>query len=89
MHRAVTLLKVSYDCTMYICERPRSVASKAVLHVQFCEQLRQPLCLALLRNCTSVFDEAYSAATRLFTAILLQPQAQVGTAGGKDIMPWQ
>ena len=42
--------------------------------LQFCEQLRQPLCLALLRNCTSVFDEAYSAATRLFTAILLRPK---------------
>ena len=44
------------------------------LCTQFCEQLRQPLCLALLRNCTSVFDEAFSAAARLFTAILLQPK---------------
>ena len=48
--------------------------AQLAVHVQFCEQLRQPLCLALLRNCTSVFDEAYSAATRLFTAILLRPK---------------
>lgn len=41
---------------------------------QFAEQLRQPLCLALLRNCTSPYDEAYSAAARLFGAILLQPR---------------
>lgn len=41
---------------------------------QFCEQLRQPLCLALLRNCLSDFAEAYSAAGRLFAAVLLQPR---------------
>ena len=41
---------------------------------QFCEQLRQPLCLALLRNCLSDFAEAYAAATRLFAAVLLQPR---------------
>ncbi len=41
---------------------------------QFCGQLRAPLCLALLRNCTSAYDEAYAAATRLFGAILLQPR---------------
>lgn len=39
---------------------------------QFSEQLRQPLCLALLRNCLSPYDEAYTLATRLFTAIILQ-----------------
>ncbi len=52
----------------------RNVHAELSVHAQFCEQLRQPLCLALLRNCTSVFDEAYSAATRLFTAILLRPK---------------
>ncbi len=41
---------------------------------QFCDQLRSPLCLTLLRNCTSPYDEAYSAAARLFTAVLLQPK---------------
>ena len=39
---------------------------------EFAEQLRQPLCLALLRNCTSSYDDAYALATRLFTAIILQ-----------------
>ncbi len=44
---------------------------------QFCEQLRQPLCLALLRNCMSDFAEAYSAAGRLFAAVLLQPRLRL------------
>lgn len=48
--------------------------------MQFCEQLRQPLCLAMLRNCTSAFDEAYSAAARLFMTILLQPKLRWGMA---------
>ena len=52
----------------------------ALAFVQFCEQLRQPLCLAMLRNCTSAFDEAYSAAARLFTTILLQPKLRWGMA---------
>ncbi len=46
--------------------------------LQFCEQLRQPLCLALLRNCMSPYDEAFTAATRLFTAVLLQPKLRGG-----------
>lgn len=46
--------------------------------VQFCEQLRQPLCLALLRNCMSPYDEAFAAATKLFTAVLVQPQLRGG-----------
>ncbi|KAL0043362.1 hypothetical protein WJX79_002614 [Trebouxia sp. C0005] len=45
---------------------------------EFCEQLRQPLCLALLRNCMSPYDEAFSAATKLFTAVLLQPKLRGG-----------
>jgi len=63
------------------------LASHLLLPVQFCEQLRQPLCLALLRNCTSVFDEAYSAATRLFTAILLQPKLRWALQGAKISCP--
>jgi len=39
---------------------------------EFSAQLRQPLCLALLRNCTSPYDEVYALATRLFAAIILQ-----------------
>ena len=50
---------------------------------QFCEQLRQPLCLALLRNCTSAFDEAFSAATHLFTAILLRPKLRWAAGQGQ------
>lgn len=42
------------------------------IRAEFSEQLRQPLCLALLRNCISPYDEAYALATRLFTAIILQ-----------------
>ncbi|KAK9804748.1 hypothetical protein WJX72_003264 [[Myrmecia] bisecta] len=45
---------------------------------EFCEQLRQPLCLALLRNCMSPFDEAFAAATRLFNATLLQAKLRNG-----------
>lgn len=45
---------------------------------EFCEQLRQPLCLALLRNCMSPYDEAFTAATKLFTAVLLQPKLRGG-----------
>lgn len=45
---------------------------------EFAEQLRQPLCLALLRNCTSPYDEAYSLAARLFGGLLLQPRLRTG-----------
>lgn len=38
-------------------------------------ELRQPLCLVLLRNCASPYDQAVTAAVRLFEAIL---SAQVG-----------
>ena len=46
--------------------------------LQFCDQLKQPLCLALLRNCMSPYDEAFAAATKLFTAVLLQPKLRGG-----------
>lgn len=42
------------------------------------EQLRQPLCLALLRNCTSPYDDAYALATRLFSALLLRQRLREG-----------
>ena len=45
---------------------------------EFSEQLRQPLCLALLKNCTSPYDEVYALATRLFTAIILQVRPAQG-----------
>ena len=48
------------------------------LCLQFCDQLKQPLCLALLRNCMSPYDEAFAAATKLFTALLLQPKLRGG-----------
>ena len=60
------------------CERRVALAEGVCGAAQFCEQLRQPLCLALLRNCTSPYDEAYSAAARLFGAILLQPRLRSG-----------
>lgn len=47
------------------------------IRAEFSEQLRQPLCLALLRNCMSPYDEAYALATRLFTAIILQVTPQL------------
>ncbi|KAK9904753.1 hypothetical protein WJX75_001787 [Coccomyxa subellipsoidea] len=50
----------------------------SALRAEFCDQLRSPLCLTLLRNCTSPYDEAYSAAARLFTAVLLQPKLRSG-----------
>ena len=48
---------------------------------EFSEQLRQPLCLALLKNCTSPYDEVYALATRLFTAIILQVCIRRARAG--------
>ena len=38
-------------------------------------ELRQPLCLVLLRNCASPYEPALTAAVRLFEAVL---SAQVG-----------
>lgn len=37
---------------------------------EFSQQLRQPLCLALLRNCMSPYDAAVDAAVTILTAIL-------------------
>lgn len=48
------------------------------LVAQFCEQLRQPLCLTLLRNCMSPYDEAFGYATRLLGAVMLQPKLRSG-----------
>ena len=72
MVTSVFLSGSEFDSQRYSTAIPALLT--AALCMQFCEQLRQPLCLALLRNCTSVFDEAFSAAARLFTAILLQPK---------------
>ncbi len=46
--------------------------------MQFCGQFKQPLCLALLRNCVSPYDEAFSAATKLFAAVLMLPKLRSG-----------
>ena len=37
---------------------------------EFSQQLRQPLCLSLLRNCISPYDEAIQAAVSILTAII-------------------
>jgi hypothetical protein len=35
------------------------------IRADIAEQLRLPLCLALLKNCTSPYDEAYSLVSQL------------------------
>ncbi|KAK9788000.1 hypothetical protein WJX73_004027 [Symbiochloris irregularis] len=40
---------------------------------QFCEQLCQALCGAMLRNAVSVYDEAHRASVRLLACVLEQP----------------
>ena len=44
----------------------------------FCRQLRQPLCLALLRNCGAADPLAYSLALRLLAALLCLPRLRAG-----------
>lgn len=44
----------------------------------FCKQLRQPLCLALLRNCAASDPVAYALALRLLMAILCLPRLRMG-----------
>eukprot|EP00775_Hariotina_reticulata_P004220 gene4220-4469_t len=44
----------------------------------FCKQLRQPLCLALLRNCAASDPGAYALALRLLTSILCLPRLRFG-----------
>ncbi|KAF8064597.1 BIG3 [Scenedesmus sp. PABB004] len=44
----------------------------------FCRQLRQPLCLALLRNCGASDPVAFSLALRLLMAILCLPRLRLG-----------
>ena len=61
---------LALDLIVKVLESPQQ--HWANIRAEFSEQLRQPLCLALLRNCTSPYDEAYAQATRLFTAIILQ-----------------
>ena len=46
---------------------------------EFAAELRQPLCLLLLRNCMSPTDQAVTAAVRIFSAVL---SAQVRAWGG-------
>jgi hypothetical protein len=41
---------------------------------EFSHQLRQPLCLALLRNCMSPYDQAVDAAVSILTAIVASPR---------------
>lgn len=44
----------------------------------FCRQLRQPLCLALLRNCATMDPVAYALALRLLLALLCLPRLRLG-----------
>jgi brefeldin A-inhibited guanine nucleotide-exchange protein len=44
----------------------------------FCKQLRQPLCLALLRNCATSDPVAYALALRLLVALLCLPRLRAG-----------
>jgi brefeldin A-inhibited guanine nucleotide-exchange protein len=44
----------------------------------FCRQLRQPLCLALLRNCATSDPVAYALALRLLVALLCLPRLRSG-----------
>jgi hypothetical protein len=44
----------------------------------FCKQLRQPLCLALLRNCANNDPAAFALAVRLLAAILSLPRLRLG-----------
>jgi len=46
--------------------------------MQFCEQLRQYLWPALLRNSLSPYREAFSAVTHLLASILTQPKLRAG-----------
>lgn len=46
--------------------------------VQFCEQLRQYLWPALLRNSLSPFREAFAAVTRLLASTMLQQRLRAG-----------
>jgi len=41
---------------------------------EFSHQLRQPLCLALLRNCMSPYNQAVDAAVSILTAIVASPR---------------
>ncbi len=45
---------------------------------EFAAELRQPLCLALLRNCLSPFDAAYGAAVKLFNALAAAGRLRAG-----------
>ena len=44
----------------------------------FCKQLRQPLCLALLRNCANNDPVAFALAARLLASILALPRLRLG-----------
>ncbi|GMH39854.1 hypothetical protein BSKO_07758 [Bryopsis sp. KO-2023] len=48
------------------------------VRLEFCEQLRLPLCLVLVRNCSPSEAKAFQFAVRLFCAIMLQPQLRLG-----------
>lgn len=44
----------------------------------FCRQLRQPLCMALLRNCANNDPAAFDLAVRLLSSILSLPRLRLG-----------
>lgn len=47
-------------------------------------ELRQPLCLVLLRNCSSPYEAAVTAAVRLFEAVLsAQARGRAGWLAGR------
>ncbi|GMH37639.1 hypothetical protein BSKO_05512 [Bryopsis sp. KO-2023] len=48
------------------------------VRLPFCEQLRLPLCLVLVRNCSPSEAKSFQFAVRLFCAIMLQPQLRLG-----------
>lgn len=45
---------------------------------EFARHMHQPLCLALLRNCSPAEPAAFNWALRLLTAVLLQPKLRKG-----------
>ena len=47
------------------CAPSFSLQAWSNIRADIAEQLRLPLCLALLKNCTSPYDEAYSLVSRL------------------------
>lgn len=53
---------------------PTLTRTMQTVRPEFCIQLRQPLCLALLRNCTSSHAEIYTLTVRLLGIVLGKPR---------------